>query len=92
MASQYELNENHELDDDTDVEIDDGEELSVSDDEKSQPQEDFNIASRERVRMELQEQIEAFLAKGGKINEIPNRAAETIRPSKPANEHSGRLM
>lgn len=90
MASQYELNESRDLDDDT--ESDDGEELSTSDVGKGQSQEDFNIAARERVRLELQSQIEAFLACGGKINEVPNRAAGSNRPSKPASEYSGGLI
>ncbi|WP_041522099.1 hypothetical protein [Gilvimarinus agarilyticus] len=92
MASQYELNESRDLDDDNDIDVDDNDEVSASDEGKNQPQEDFNIASRERVRSELQSQIEAFLANGGKINEVPNRVAGTDRPSKPASEYSGRLM
>ena len=92
MASQYELNESRTLDDDNDIDVDDSDEVSASDDAKGQAQEDFNIASRERVRSELQAQIEAFLAGGGQINEVPNRAVGSDRPSKPASEYSGRLM
>lgn len=91
MASQYELNESRDLDDDTDIESDDSEDVSASDDGKNKAQEDFNFAARERARSELQSQIEAFLASGGKINEVPNRVA-TDRPGKPASEYSGRLI
>jgi hypothetical protein len=90
MASQYELNEDRTLDDEVDAA--DSDDISASDDSKNPLQEDFNIVSRERVRSQLQSQIEAFLARGGKINEIPNRAAEHYRPGKPANEHSGSFI
>lgn len=90
MASQYELSESHTLDDEVDAV--DSDDLNASDDSKNQPQEDFNIVSRERVRSQLQSQIEAFLARGGKIDEIPNRATDNYRPGKPANEYSGSFI
>ncbi|MDO3383051.1 hypothetical protein [Gilvimarinus algae] len=90
MASQYELDEDRDLDQDDDIEVSD-EEVSAADDSKAQPLEDFSIASREKLRTELSQQIEAYLARGGKINEVPNRAASD-RPSKPASEYTGSLM
>lgn len=51
--------------------------------------EDFSIASRQKARDELASQIEAFLARGGKIQEIdPNVTADP--PKKPAPDYGGR--
>jgi hypothetical protein len=51
--------------------------------------EDFSIASRQRVRDELEDQVAAFLARGGRINEIPpNVTADP--PKKPAPDYGGR--
>lgn len=51
--------------------------------------EDFSIASRQKARDELQNQIEAFLARGGKIQEIePNVTADP--PKKPTPDYGGR--
>lgn len=91
MASQYELDETRDLDQDEEVEMDDQEEMRASEETRAQPPEDFSIASREKLRSELSQQIEAFLARGGKINEVPNQCASD-RPGKPASEFSGSLM
>lgn len=91
MASKYELSSEQDIEPDTDdIEMDD-DEVSVAETEKNQPLEDFNIASRQKLREELSQQIEAFLARGGKINEVTSPINNT-RPSKPASEYSGRLM
>lgn len=91
MATKYDVNSEQDMEPDADeIEVDD-DEVSASETEKSQPLEDFNIASRQKLREELSQQIEAFLARGGKINEVTNPVTNT-RPSKPANEYSGRLM
>jgi len=51
--------------------------------------EDFSIASRQKARDELEDQVAAFLARGGKINEIPpNVTADP--PKKPAPDYGGR--
>lgn len=51
--------------------------------------EDFSIASRQKARNELEDQVAAFLARGGKINEIPaNVTADP--PKKPAPDYGGR--
>lgn len=51
--------------------------------------EDFSIASRQKARDELEEQIAAFLARGGKINEVPaNVTADP--PKKPTPDYGGR--
>ena len=51
--------------------------------------EDFSIASRQKVRDELEDQIAAFLARGGKIQEVePNVTADP--PKKPAPDYGGR--
>jgi hypothetical protein len=51
--------------------------------------EDFSIASRQRIRDELDDQIAAFLAKGGKIMEVPANVS-TDPPKKPAPDYGGR--
>ncbi|MFO1390346.1 hypothetical protein [Cellvibrio sp.] len=51
--------------------------------------EDFSIASRQKIRDELEDQIAAFLARGGKINEVPaNVTADP--PKKPSPDYGGR--
>ncbi|ACE85916.1 hypothetical protein [Cellvibrio japonicus] len=51
--------------------------------------EDFSIASRQKVRDELESQIAEFLARGGKISEVPaNVTADP--PKKPTSDYGGR--
>lgn len=51
--------------------------------------EDFSIASRQKIRAELEAQMAAFLARGGKIDEVkPNVTADP--PKKPAPDYGGR--
>ena len=51
--------------------------------------EDFSIASRQKAREELEAQIAEFLARGGKINEVPaNVTADP--PKKPTSDYGGR--
>jgi hypothetical protein len=51
--------------------------------------EDFSIASRQKIRNELEDQIAAFLARGGKIAEVPpNVTADP--PKKPTPDYGGR--
>lgn len=51
--------------------------------------EDFSIASRQKIRDELEDQVAAFLARGGKINEVaPNVTADP--PKKPTPDYGGR--
>lgn len=51
--------------------------------------EDFSIASRQKIRDELESQMAAFLARGGKIDEVkPNVTADP--PKKPAPDYGGR--
>jgi hypothetical protein len=68
----------------------DGDEPSSSSKSKSsEVLEDFSIASRQRIRDELDDQIAAFLAKGGKIMEVPANVS-TDPPKKPAPDYGGR--
>lgn len=98
MASQYPINDEEVddvLDDDEEVTVEDeaeeaDSELSYSSHKKEQP-EDFSIAARQRLRDELSRQIEAFLARGGHIHEIPSTLNDT-RPKKPVSDYSDRLM
>lgn len=56
---------------------------------ESEALEDFSIASRQKARDELEAQIAAFLARGGKIAEVPpNVTADP--PKKPAPDYGGR--
>lgn len=51
--------------------------------------EDFSIASRQKIRDELEDQVAAFLARGGQINEVPaNVTADP--PKKPSPDYGGR--
>lgn len=51
--------------------------------------EDFSIASRQKIRDELEDQVAAFLARGGKISEVPaNVTADP--PKKPSPDYGGR--
>lgn len=77
---------------------DDGEEELLSSDDASYSAgskaaaeviEDFSIASRQKIRDELEEQMAAFLARGGKISEVPaNVTADP--PKKPSPDYGGR--
>lgn len=51
--------------------------------------EDFSIASRQKIRDELDAQIAEFLARGGTISEVPaNVTADP--PKKPTSDYGGR--
>ncbi|RYY77016.1 MAG: hypothetical protein EOO52_05870 [Gammaproteobacteria bacterium] len=51
--------------------------------------EDFSIASRQKIRDELEDQVAAFLARGGVISEVPpNVTADP--PKKPSPDYGGR--
>jgi hypothetical protein len=56
---------------------------------ESEALEDFSIASRQKVRDELEAQIAAFLAKGGKINEVADNVTADP-PKKPTPDYGGR--
>lgn len=80
--------------DETDEEALDGDEAgfapaSSSKVSEAEVIEDFSIASRQKVRDELEAQIAEFLARGGKINEVPaNVTADP--PKKPTSDYGGR--
>lgn len=98
MASQYPLN-----DEEVDDVLEEDEETTESDDtldeESSEPSyaakravpEDFSVAARQRLREELSRQVEAFLARGGHIHEIPSSLHDT-RPKKPVSDYGDRMM
>lgn len=73
MVDKHDI-ENDEVDDvmDDDDVMENDAEVSLAGTERGQIIEDFSIASRQRLREELSSQVEAFLARGGKINEIPS--------------------
>lgn len=51
--------------------------------------EDFSIASRQKIRDELDAQIAEFLARGGKISEVPANVTSDP-PKKPTSDYGGR--
>ncbi len=56
---------------------------------ESEALEDFSIASRQKERDAIEDQVAAFLARGGKINEVaPNVTADP--PKKPTPDYGGR--
>ncbi len=74
MVDKIELEEDDVddvMDDESDT-LEDDEDVSLVASEQEQPLEDFSIASRQRLREELSGQIAEFLARGGKINEVPS--------------------
>lgn len=85
-----EVEEPLEDEEEGDAIVGDGDDLGLAASSKaSEVLEDFSIASRQRLRDELQDQIAAFLARGGQINEIPpNVTADP--PKKPAPDYGGR--
>lgn len=100
MTDEDSIND-EELDETADGEddADDGDEVVDSDGAsyagpaakvvESEALEDFSIASRQKARDELEDQIAAFLARGGKINEVPaNVTADP--PKKPTPDYGGR--
>lgn len=50
---------------------------------------EFSIAARQRLRDELNAQVEAFLARGGKISEVPPTFSADP-PKKPTPDYGGR--
>ena len=81
-----------EDDSDTDDDLVGSDEVAFASSPKavaSEVLEDFSIASRQKARDELEDQIAAFLARGGKINEVPaNVTADP--PKKPTPDYGGR--
>lgn len=81
-----------EEDSDTDDDLVGSDEVAFASSPKtvaSEVLEDFSIASRQKARDELEDQIAAFLARGGKINEVPpNVTADP--PKKPTPDYGGR--
>ncbi len=84
--------EPEELDDD---EVESDETLDASDDEPVRAasvdvleEDDANMAMRNAMRQKIESDVEAFLARGGKINQIaPNVVADP--PRKPESNYGG---
>lgn len=82
--------EDDEDDDEDDVLARDSDEVSSSASSKAvEVVEDFSIAARQRIRDELDDQIAAFLAQGGKILEVPPNVTSDP-PKKPSPDYGGR--
>ncbi len=97
MASQFPPIESDEVDDvidDEDVEsgeLDDAEVAASSKNQSDDLPEDFGIVARQKLRDELSAQVEAFLARGGRINEVPSNF-NSSRPQKPVSDYSDQAM
>lgn len=64
----------HTLDlDEGNDELEDDEELSLHERRRAKRVEEVHLNSRQRLREELSNQVEEFLARGGRIHEIPSR-------------------
>jgi hypothetical protein len=84
---------------DDDIDADDTDDIVDSDEVAFKPSkgkaaevealEDFSIASRQKIRDELDDQVAAFLARGGKINEVPANVTSDP-PKKPTPDYGGR--
>ncbi len=74
------------LDDDDFVETDDS---GTTTDIEMISDEAFNIAVKNRVRDELAKQVEAFLAQGGKINNVDANVSSDP-PKKPSSNYGSR--
>lgn len=98
MASQYPPIVDDDVDDvledeeSPEDELEEDEEtVELSDSSKSDVPEDFSIAARQRLRDELNQQVEAFLARGGQIREIPS-SLNASRPKKPVSDFGDRAL
>ncbi len=98
MASQYPPIESDEVDDvideEEDVESGDLDDVEVEASGKSNSDdlpEDFGIVARQKLRDELNAQVEAFLARGGRINEVPSNFSSS-RPQKPVSDYTEQAM
>ncbi|WP_347330090.1 hypothetical protein [Marinimicrobium locisalis] len=98
MASQYPLNDNEVDDDVLDEETLNEDDQGLEDDaepsytsRKASTPEDFSVAARQRLRDELSRQVEAFLARGGHIHEVPSSLNDT-KPKKPVSDYGDRMM
>lgn len=82
-----------EADDDADDEPLDSDEVSYAASPKAavavEALEDFSIASRQKIRDELEDQVAAFLARGGKINTVADNVTADP-PKKPSPDYGGR--
>lgn len=79
-------------DDDDDALVSDSDDIRVSAGSKkaaAEVLEDFSIASRQRARAELDDQVAAFLARGGQIMEVPANVTSDP-PKKPTPDYGGR--
>lgn len=97
MASRYPIEEDEVedvIDDEEeaeDDELEDEVDTELSSGSKAELPEDFSIAARQRLRDELSSQVEAFLAQGGQIREIPS-SLNSSRPKKPVSDFGDRPL
>ena len=80
--------DNDILEEDDAVEIEDAESETESSAVVDDAPFNYDTTGREQIRQQLQSDVEAFLAKGGRINEIePNVVADP--PRKPQSNYGG---
>jgi len=97
MASQYplqtdELNEVLDEDESVSEELEDEEvEVEAFTSTRLKTSAELGKASRERLREELNRQVEAFLARGGHIHQVPSNFHK-ISPKNTVSDFGDRLM
>jgi hypothetical protein len=84
-----EIEDSLEEEEDEDTDVVDSDDGPAAASKATEIVDDFSIAARARVRGELEDQVAAFLARGGQINEVPpNVTADP--PKKPTSDYGGR--
>ncbi|MAZ87198.1 MAG: hypothetical protein CL693_06100 [Cellvibrionaceae bacterium] len=58
-------------------------------DDKSERPEEHTVDARQKIREQLQSEVDAFLAKGGKIQEVDTHVTSDP-PQKPGNNYCSR--
>lgn len=93
IINEEDVDEPIEDEDDDDVDVPDSDEdtsfSSGSSSKVTEVLDDFSIAARQRLRDEIDDQVAAFLARGGTISEVPPNVTSDP-PKKPAPDYGGR--
>lgn len=98
MTSQYPIESDeveNVIDDEEEVETSeldsDAENRESSRNRTGESPQDFGIASRQKLRDELARQVDVFLARGGRIHELPSNL-NSGRPKKPVSDFGDRAV
>jgi hypothetical protein len=88
-AIDDDIEDSLEEDEDEDTDVVDSDDGLATASKATEVIDDFSIAARQRLRDELEDQVAAFLARGGQIHEIPPNATADP-PKKPTPDYGGR--